>query len=118
MCIKDSSMNDLEIVQTAGIGIAMGNGIEELKAAADYVTVSYTHLDVYKRQIAGSVVVAGSRGAGNGGSVRNQKQVALEICSENLDFHDLQFFHGFCMGVAVGISGSAADHRIFGNRFF
>ena len=32
------SMNDLEIVQTAGIGIAMGNGIEELKAAADYVT--------------------------------------------------------------------------------
>lgn len=32
------SMNDYEIVQTAGIGIAMGNGIEELKKVADYVT--------------------------------------------------------------------------------
>lgn len=32
------SMNDLEILQEAGIGIAMGNSIEELKAAADYVT--------------------------------------------------------------------------------
>jgi len=41
--IKDTvafgdSMNDMEILQTAGIGIAMGNSIEELKAAADYVT--------------------------------------------------------------------------------
>lgn len=34
------SMNDYEIVQTAGIGIAMGNGIEELKKVADYVTTS------------------------------------------------------------------------------
>lgn len=32
------SMNDLEILKTAGIGIAMGNGIEELKQEADYVT--------------------------------------------------------------------------------
>ena len=32
------SMNDLEIVRMAGTGIAMGNAIEELKAAADYVT--------------------------------------------------------------------------------
>lgn len=32
------SMNDYEIVQTAGIGIAMGNSIEELKKVADYVT--------------------------------------------------------------------------------
>ncbi|MDO5417412.1 MAG: Cof-type HAD-IIB family hydrolase [Lachnospiraceae bacterium] len=32
------SMNDMEILQEAGIGIAMGNGIPELKDAADYVT--------------------------------------------------------------------------------
>lgn len=32
------SMNDLEIVREAGIGIAMGNAVPELKAAADYVT--------------------------------------------------------------------------------
>ena len=32
------SMNDLEILQEAGIGIAMGNAIDELKAHADYVT--------------------------------------------------------------------------------
>ena len=32
------SMNDFEIVSRAGIGIAMGNSVEELKAAADYVT--------------------------------------------------------------------------------
>ena len=31
-------MNDFEIVSRAGIGIAMGNSVEELKAAADYVT--------------------------------------------------------------------------------
>ena len=32
------SLNDLEIIEAAAIGIAMGNGREELKAAADYVT--------------------------------------------------------------------------------
>lgn len=32
------SMNDLEILIEAGIGIAMGNSIEELKTAADYIT--------------------------------------------------------------------------------
>lgn len=32
------SMNDYEIVCTAGIGVAMGNSVDELKAAADYVT--------------------------------------------------------------------------------
>ena len=32
------SMNDYEIVCAAGIGVAMGNGVEELKQAADYVT--------------------------------------------------------------------------------
>lgn len=32
------SMNDYEIVQEAGIGIAMGNSVQQLKDAADYVT--------------------------------------------------------------------------------
>ena len=31
-------MNDYEIIQTAGIGVAMGNAIEVLKETADYVT--------------------------------------------------------------------------------
>ena len=31
-------MNDLEIIREAGIGVAMGNALAELKAAADYVT--------------------------------------------------------------------------------
>ncbi|MGN0373055.1 MAG: HAD family hydrolase [Enterocloster sp.] len=34
------SMNDFEIICEAGIGVAMGNAVEELKAAADYVTDS------------------------------------------------------------------------------
>lgn len=32
------SMNDYEILQTAGLGIAMGNAIPELKEVADYIT--------------------------------------------------------------------------------
>lgn len=32
--------NDIEIVQTAGIGVAMGNACEALKEIADYVTAS------------------------------------------------------------------------------
>lgn len=32
------SMNDYEIIREAGVGIAMGNSIEELKQVADYVT--------------------------------------------------------------------------------
>lgn len=32
--------NDTSMIQTAGIGIAMGNAIDELKAAADFVTTS------------------------------------------------------------------------------
>lgn len=34
------SMNDYEIVRDAGIGVAMGNSVEELKQVADYVTTS------------------------------------------------------------------------------
>ncbi len=34
------SMNDYEMIKTAGIGVAMGNGEKELKLVADYVTTS------------------------------------------------------------------------------
>ncbi len=37
MAIGDA-LNDLEMVQWAGIGVAMGNAVPELKAAADYRT--------------------------------------------------------------------------------
>lgn len=37
MAFGDSE-NDLEMLRAAGIGVAMGNGTEESKAAADYVT--------------------------------------------------------------------------------
>ena len=34
------SMNDYEVIRAAGVGVAMGNGDEELKRAADYVTAN------------------------------------------------------------------------------
>ena len=42
------SMNDYEIVTTAGLGVAMGNGHPQLKAAADYVTAPIGEDGVYK----------------------------------------------------------------------
>ena len=32
--------NDLEMIDYAGVGVAMGNGIDELKSIADEVTLS------------------------------------------------------------------------------
>ena len=37
MCIGDSE-NDLSMIQFAGVGVAMGNGLDLLKQAADYIT--------------------------------------------------------------------------------
>ena len=37
MAIGDQN-NDIEMIKTAGVGIAMGNGTEEIKKAADYIT--------------------------------------------------------------------------------
>lgn len=37
MAIGDNN-NDIEMVETAGIGVAMGNGTEDIKLIADYVT--------------------------------------------------------------------------------
>ena len=42
------SMNDYEIVKEAGLGIAMGNAIEELKETADYVTADIGEEGIYK----------------------------------------------------------------------
>ncbi len=42
------SMNDYEIVTEAGLGIAMGNAIDELKKAADYVTAEVGEDGIYK----------------------------------------------------------------------
>ena len=30
--------NDIDMIRYAGIGVAMGNGIKNLKSAADYIT--------------------------------------------------------------------------------
>ncbi|MEY8336785.1 HAD family hydrolase [Lachnospiraceae bacterium 62-35] len=42
------SMNDYEILKEAGIGVAMGNALEELKSAADYVTADIGDDGVWK----------------------------------------------------------------------
>ena len=38
--------NDLEMIETAGIGVAMENGMQAVKNAADYVTASSDKLGV------------------------------------------------------------------------
>ena len=42
------SMNDLEILQEAGTGIAMGNAVPALKEVADYVTDRIDEDGIYK----------------------------------------------------------------------
>jgi hydroxymethylpyrimidine pyrophosphatase-like HAD family hydrolase len=42
------SMNDYEIVQAAGTGIAMGNSVQKLKDTADYVTDDIAQDGVWK----------------------------------------------------------------------
>lgn len=39
MAIGDS-LNDLEMIRAAGVGVAMGNALPEIKAAADHITLS------------------------------------------------------------------------------
>lgn len=53
ICLEDTvafgdSMNDYEIVREAGIGVAMGNSVEALKAAADYVTDDIDRNGIWK----------------------------------------------------------------------
>lgn len=47
MCIGDSE-NDLSMISWAGIGVAMGNAIEQVKEVADYVTDDNKHGGVSK----------------------------------------------------------------------
>ena len=47
IAVGDSN-NDLELIQEAGVGIAMGNGSASLKRAADYVTSSIDEDGIYK----------------------------------------------------------------------
>lgn len=42
------SMNDIEIIQEAGIGVAMGNAVDELKLVADYVTSAIDEDGIYR----------------------------------------------------------------------
>ncbi|MEF9940372.1 MAG: Cof-type HAD-IIB family hydrolase [Clostridium sp.] len=42
------SMNDLEVIREAGIGVAMGNAVMELKEAADYVTAPIDEDGIYR----------------------------------------------------------------------
>lgn len=42
LAIGDNN-NDIEMVETAGVGVAMGNGTEEIKKKADFVTDNVEH---------------------------------------------------------------------------
>lgn len=42
------SMNDLEVIREAGIGVAMGNALDELKCVADYVTSPIGEDGIYR----------------------------------------------------------------------
>lgn len=42
------SMNDFEVIKKAGIGVAMGNAVSELKEIADYVTSSIAEDGIYR----------------------------------------------------------------------
>lgn len=42
------SLNDLEMLEAAGVGVAMGNGREELKEVADQVTADVEEDGIYK----------------------------------------------------------------------
>ena len=41
------NLNDMELLRFAGIGVAMGNGDEDLKAAADYITQAVDQDGIY-----------------------------------------------------------------------
>lgn len=42
------AMNDYEMIEYAGIGVAMGNALEEIKNIADYVTTDTDHDGIYR----------------------------------------------------------------------
>ncbi len=52
------SLNDLEIIREAGTGVAMGNAVDELKAAADFVTSSIEDDGIYRACLALGLIEA------------------------------------------------------------
>ena len=42
------SINDIEMIENAGVSVAMGNAIDELKKEADYVTTSHNEDGIIK----------------------------------------------------------------------
>lgn len=40
--------NDIEMIQKVGIGVAMGNGLSEVKAQADFVTATNEQDGIYQ----------------------------------------------------------------------
>jgi hydroxymethylpyrimidine pyrophosphatase-like HAD family hydrolase len=42
MAVGDGT-NDISLLNTAGLGVAMGNAPDEVKAVADYVTLDVAH---------------------------------------------------------------------------
>ena len=47
VCFGDN-FNDIEMMQTAGFSVAMGNAIPEIKALADYITTTTDQNGIYK----------------------------------------------------------------------
>ncbi len=47
LCIGDDE-NDIEMIENAGVGIAMGNALDMVKSKADYVTDTVDHDGFYK----------------------------------------------------------------------
>ncbi len=40
--------NDIEMIKKVGIGVAMGNGLDEVKEQADYVTATNENDGIYQ----------------------------------------------------------------------
>ena len=79
--------NDLTMIQYAGLGVAMENAVLPVRKAADYITasnnedgvgpVSYTHLDVYKRQNVDSTVDELEKGKSLHGTIDSAEFTSL-----------------------------------------
>ena len=43
ICAVGDDVNDIPMIRAAGLGVAMGNALDEVKAIADYVTLDVEH---------------------------------------------------------------------------
>ena len=55
------SMNDYEIIQAAGVGVAMGNGDPRLKEVADYVAPHIREDGIYRACVELGLIQEGNR---------------------------------------------------------